>query len=70
MKSFLNMSIEEVCHLWATCNRLGIRPRPRGKIFIDYVRFFYYLNAGGYRRINFLRYIALLAKFRMMHYGK
>lgn len=70
MKSFLNLSIEELCHLWSTYNNIGVRIKPRGKIFIDYVRYFYFLNAGGYRRINYLRYIALLVKFRMMHYGR
>lgn len=68
MKSFLNLSLVELCHLWSTYNRLGIRIRPRGKIFIDYTRYYHFLNAGGYRRINFLRYVALLARFRMMHY--
>ena len=70
MKSFLNISLEELCHLWSTYNNIGVRIKPRGKIFIDYVRYFYFLNSGGWHRINFLKYIALLVNFRMMHYGR
>ena len=70
MKSFLNIDFDELCHLWGTYNTINVHVRPTGKIHIDYIRYFYYLNPGGYRRINFLRYIALLVKFRMMHYGR
>lgn len=68
IKKFLMIDLDELCAIWTRRNHLGVKIKPNGKIKVDYVRFNRYLSRGRHR-INWFRYVILLMRFRMMHYG-